>query len=73
MATMIPVDSSNLAAVGYDPEAEIVTVEFKNGAVWEYGGIRPSGFDRLLCADSPGSYLRKSLIPAATSGKRIDK
>lgn len=36
---MVPVASSNLAAVGYDPETSELKIEFRSGAVYSYSGV----------------------------------
>lgn len=54
---MKPVDSSNIAAVGYDEESETLQVEFLNGGVYQYFDVPLSVYDGLYRADSPGGYL----------------
>ena len=34
-----PVSSSNIAAIGYDPDSGVLEVEFTNGAVYSYSGV----------------------------------
>lgn len=36
-----PVSSSQIAAVGYDPEASVLEVEFHSGSVYQYDGVPP--------------------------------
>ena len=52
---MIPVVSSNLAAVGYDSENQILTVQFHSG-LYEYMNVPESVFNGLLNASSKGQY-----------------
>lgn len=54
---MIPVSSSNLQAVGYDPTTQILRVAFKNGSLYEYSGVPASVHAGLMAAGSHGSYL----------------
>lgn len=54
---MITVDSSNIAAVGYDLDSEILQVEFNNGSLYQYFDVPESIFIGLRDADSPGGYL----------------
>lgn len=50
----IPVQSSLLTSVGYDPEAQELSVEFKNGKVYTYLDVPPHVHERLTKADSIG-------------------
>ena len=52
---MIPVNSSNLRAVGYNPATQELTIEFYSG-VYTYSGVPQQIFDGLLSASSKGSY-----------------
>lgn len=57
---MLPVSSSNVAAVGYDVENQIVHVQFINGSEYIYKGVPQHEFDSLLNAPSVGSYLHRN-------------
>lgn len=57
---MIPVSSSNIAAIGYDNQNEIVHVQFLNGTEYIYKGVPQHDFDGLLNAPSVGSYLNRN-------------
>jgi hypothetical protein len=58
---MINVDSSNLAAVGYDEESSILQVEFKNGGTYQYFDVPENLFEGLRDADSVGGFLAKNI------------
>ncbi len=62
MATpeMHPVSSSNIAAVGYDAESQIVYVQFLNGTTYAYKGVPEHEFENLRTAPSVGSYLNRN-------------
>jgi hypothetical protein len=51
------VDSSNVAAIGYYPNARILEVEFHSRALYEYRGVPPAEYEALMCAASIGRYL----------------
>lgn len=51
----VPVTSSNLASVGYDPEARVLEVEFRGGAVWRYLDVPPEEHAALMAAESKGA------------------
>jgi len=57
---MIPVSSSNISAIGYDNQNEIVHVNFLNGTEYIYKGVPQHDFDGLLNAPSVGSYLNRN-------------
>ena len=54
---MQPVSSSNIAAIGYDAESQMVYVQFLNGSTYAYKGVPEHEFDNLRTAPSVGSYL----------------
>lgn len=57
---MNPVSSSNISAVGYDPENQIVHVLFLNGSEYIYKGVPEHEYIGLLNAPSVGSYLHRN-------------
>lgn len=57
----IPVTSSNIAAIGYDPDRSALDVEFKNGSVYQYSGVPASEHDAFMNADSKGKYLNANI------------
>jgi hypothetical protein len=54
---MVIVDSSNVAAVGYDVDSSTLQVEFNNGATYQYFDVPEHLFDGLRDAHSVGEYL----------------
>lgn len=64
---MTPLDSSNIAAAGYDEESRTLRVEFRSGGTYDYPGVPKETYDGLIAAPSPGSYFHraiKSFYPA---------
>lgn len=55
----IPVKSSNLKEIAYDPDERILGVRFLNGTEYEYKNIPPQIFEGLKNADSKGTYLAR--------------
>ncbi len=53
----VRVSSSNMKAVGYDAEAQILEVEFLNGSIYQYFYVPEYKFEGLLRASSKGGYL----------------
>lgn len=54
---MVPVKSSNLASVGYDPDRKVLRVSFLNGKSFDYKSVRPTVFSELLAAESAGKFF----------------
>lgn len=54
---MKPVKSSNIAAVGYDPERHVLRVQFKNASAYEYHGVDAETHQALLHAPSVGTFF----------------
>ena len=55
--SMHSVSSSNVAALGYDADNQVVHVEFNNGTVYTYSGVPEHEYHALDNASSIGSYL----------------
>ncbi|MDM8127586.1 KTSC domain-containing protein [Paraclostridium benzoelyticum] len=66
---MIPVSSSNLVSVGYDPQSMTLRVQFNSGT-YDYYNVPKNIFDGLLAATSKGSY-HHSFIKNSFRFKRI--
>jgi hypothetical protein len=54
---MMPVQSSNLSAVDYDPRSGQLTIAFHNGRVYAYFRVPPPAFAGLMQARSRGKYF----------------
>lgn len=54
---MIAVQSSNLAGVGYDPLAAVLTIAFHGDRVYQYFRVPISIYWGLLRAESPGKFF----------------
>lgn len=54
---LVPVSSSNLAAVGFDPDASILEILFKSGSLYRYFEVPSSVHAALMSASSRGSYF----------------
>ncbi len=57
--TMDPVESSQIAAIGYDPATKTLAVQFKHGAgaIYHYPNFEPETFEALRAAESPGKFF----------------
>jgi hypothetical protein len=60
--TLIPVESSQIEAIGYDQSRQVLAIKFKNktgtGPTYEYGNVSQTLFDEFLAADSKGRFFR---------------
>ena len=54
---MIPVASSNLAAVGYDYETSTLRIQFLKSGFYNYHGVPVEVYDGLLASASKGTYF----------------
>jgi hypothetical protein len=57
----IPVTSSNVVSVGYDPNSQILEVEFKNNAIYHYFDVPQHIYESLLSAESVGKFLHANV------------
>ena len=63
----IPVVSSNLKSVGYDPKTKSLEVEFKGGGVHQYLDVSTGHHKALMSAPSIGSYFHEHIRSAHKS------
>ena len=55
-ATLIPVSSSNLRAVGYDEWSGTLKIAFRSGGIYKHYNVPDSVFYGLMGASSKGRY-----------------
>lgn len=68
----IPVESSNLKSIGYDPEQQILEIEFRGNVVWQYRNVPMSVWLELESAPSKGKYFQSQIRERfASSGYRV--
>ncbi len=56
-----PVDSTNIASVGYDPATGLLEVEFHGGRIYQYNGVPQDVVDNLFSAVSKGGYFARNI------------
>ena len=71
--TRTPVPSTNIKAVGYDPETQTLEVEFKHGEIYQYFGVPASVHQELVISPSVGSYFRANVYNGNYAHKRMQK
>ena len=69
---LIHVDSSSIAAVGYNPLARILLVQFHNGGRYRYDEVPPEVFEHLLSAESIGQFFLR-VIRGNYTFTRLDR
>jgi len=57
----IPVASSNISSVGYDPTSSILEVEFNSGSIYQYLNVPQTEYEGLMNAGSKGRYLNRNI------------
>lgn len=75
----VPVESSQLKSVGYDPATQVLEVEFKSYSkdpkkkppVYQYFGVPPELHTDLMNADSHGAFFNANVKKAAFEYKRM--
>lgn len=67
---MQSVESSNIVAVGYVAEEEVIVVKFKGGATYAYDDCSQQLFDQLLNAPSAGKFVHANLKGKSTERVR---
>jgi len=53
------VKSSSLRSIGFDPNKEVLEVEFRSGGVYQYFGVPEARFDQLMLATSKGTFFNR--------------
>jgi hypothetical protein len=56
---MSPVQSSNVASIGYDTQTQTVYIQYSIGSIYIYKGVPQFEFDNLRVAPSIGSHLHR--------------
>lgn len=58
---MVPVSSSQIQSIGYDPGTKKAQVRFSNNALYEYDDVPIGVVDSIINAESPGRQFQSSL------------
>jgi hypothetical protein len=58
---MNPVTSSNIGAIGYDGEAQVLHVQFTSGRKYAYFNVPLEVYDAFLSADSKGKFFAANI------------
>jgi hypothetical protein len=61
LTQLLPVRSSNIDAIGYDPRAELLTVRFSSGSTYEYEHVTREQHADLMATDSHGTWFAANI------------
>lgn len=71
-----PVESSNIASIGYDPASQVLEVQFKSGgkpgSIYRYADVPADEHAALMAAESPGSHFARN-IRGAYKSTRVEE
>lgn len=59
----VPVTSSAVAAVGYDPATNELEIEYAGGDVYRYSMVPPSVHRQLMQERSVGTFVNREIKP----------
>ena len=57
----VPLESTSLAAAGYDATKRSLEIEFQSGAIYRYREVPAAVFAELLKAESKGRYFAQRI------------
>ena len=70
--TFVPVESSNIGAVGYNPLSKTLGVKFLFGATYYYYDVPEKVYMDMVSAESVGKFLHRSIKGKYAYGKLGD-
>jgi len=59
----LPVDSSAVRSVGYDPKSLVLEIEYTNGSIYDYYDVPPEVYQEFCEADSMGAFVNFRIKP----------
>jgi len=63
------VNSSKIRAVGYDPQSQMLEVEFSDGKLLAYRGVSPEVHRQFMAAPSPTSFFEDKIDESFPSSR----
>ena len=66
-----PVESSNLASIGYEVETSTLEIEFHNSGIYQYSGVPENIYQGLMDAASKGRYFHQNIKNAGYPYSKI--
>lgn len=68
----IPVKSSNISEIAYDPERVQMHVKFTNSGHYEYDAVPYTLFNQLLKAESVGKFFNENIKKGSFIFRKAD-
>jgi hypothetical protein len=56
-----PVQSSNIASIGYDENSSTLEIEFLNNTIYQYFDVPQHIYQSIMQANSHGQYLAQNI------------
>ena len=57
----IPVSSSSICSVGYDPKTHTLEIEFHTGTIYQYYNVPENIYQGLMNVGSHGQYFHQNI------------
>lgn len=67
----VPVSSSNLRSVGYDPATHVLEIAFHSSGIYQYSGVPPHIHSGLMNASSKGQYFDAHIKKAGYPYRKV--
>lgn len=68
----VPVESSSIPSVGYDPQLRVLELEFRqSGDIYQYFDVPAEEYAAFLAAESKGTYLNQQFNPRGYRYQRL--
>lgn len=67
----IPVESANLASVGYDEQQRVLEIEFESGSIYAYEDVPREVYEELMEAGSKGRYFMQNVRDSGYRYRRV--
>jgi hypothetical protein len=66
-----PVESSNIAAIGYDDEEQALFIEFNSGSTYKYIDVPFAMYEAFMDADSKGRFFHSNIRQGGYAYERL--
>jgi hypothetical protein len=53
----VPVNSTNVVSIGYDPAQQVLELEYRNGHIYQYFDVSEGTYQELMASASIGQYV----------------
>jgi hypothetical protein len=60
---LVPIQSTNLRAIGYEPDTMLMQIQFSNGSLYSYQNVEPETYQALVTSPDPGKFFAEIIKP----------